>query len=250
MAEGETIGMSGERTPFKRFAGKSKRDYVIEQIQSAILKGVYRPGDKLPPEGELARQLGVSRTTIREALSALELLGIVEILHGEGTYVRKAVSIPKEDPEFLANLAEGGTFLEALEVRKALDELTARLAVERATDEELAQLRELVRQMEDAVARREYERYLDANMKFHLLLAETARNAILVRLTHYMVRVMELLQEERLDYYVQDHRRAQETLAAHQRLFSALERRDLTATLEAMRAHYDIVIERLPSKSS
>ncbi len=242
--------MSGERTPFKRFAGKSKRDYVIEQIQGAILRGVYRPGDKLPPEGELARQLGVSRTTIREALSALELLGIVEILHGEGTYVRKAVSLPKEDPEFLANLAEGGTFLEALEVRRALDELTVRRVVERATDEEIAQLGELVRQMEDAVSQREYERYLDTNMRFHLLLAEIARNPILLRLTHYMVRVMELLQEERLDYYVQDHRRAEETLRAHQRLFSALERRDLAETIAAMRAHYDVVIERLRQRSA
>ena len=242
--------MNLRKTPFERIASQSKRDRVIEQIQNAILEGIYRPGDRLPPEGELARQLGVSRTTIREALSALELLGIVEILHGEGTYVRKAVSIPKEEPEFLENLAKSSSFLEALEVRKALDELTARLFVERATDEELGQLRALVAQMEEAVSRRDYERYLDTNMRFHLLLAEAARNAILLRLTHYMVRVMELLQEERLDYYVQNHRRAEETLKAHQRLFSALEKRNLDAALEAMRAHYDIVIERLRPKSS
>ncbi len=242
--------MREERTPFRQFTGKSKRDYVIEQIQGAILGGIYRPGDRLPSEGELARQLGVSRTTIREALSALELLGIVEILHGEGTYVRKAVRLPKEEPEFLEHLEEGSGFRDALEVRKALDELTACLAVERATDEELDHLRRLVRQMEEAVARREYERYLDANMRFHLLLAEAARNAILVRLTHYMVRVMELLQEKRLEYYLQDPSRAQETLGAHQRLLAALEARDRDATREAMRAHYDVVLEKLRSLES
>ncbi|MFQ5795851.1 MAG: FadR/GntR family transcriptional regulator [Candidatus Bipolaricaulia bacterium] len=234
-----------QRDPFEKLGSKSKRDRVIEQIQNAIRNEIYRPGDKLPSEGELAKRLGVSRTTIREALSALELLGIVEIIHGEGTYVRKAEGSPKEELKALASLVESGSFLEALEVRKALDELTARLAVKRASDGEIAQLKGLLQQMEEAVASQDYERYLDVNMNFHLALAKAARNPILLRLIHYLVRVMELLQEERLEYYVLDRSRAQETLVAHQRLFAALEQRDFEATLEAMRAHYDVVIKRL-----
>jgi GntR family transcriptional repressor for pyruvate dehydrogenase complex len=238
-----------KRDPFVKLGKASKRDQVIEQIQNAIREKIYRPGDKLPSEGELAKRLAVSRTTIREALSALELLGVVEIIHGEGTYVRKAVGSPKEEPEVLADLTESGSFLEALEVRKALDELTARLAAERATDEEIAELGGLVRQMEVAVSERDYERYLDANMRFHLYLAKAARNPILLRLTHYLVRVMELLQEERLEYYVQDDARAKETLKVHQDLYAALARRDLPAAQRAMQAHYDVVIKRLKDAS-
>lgn len=233
------------RDPFVAVGGKKKRDLVIEQIQSAIRDEIYHPGDKLPSESELAKRLGVSRTTVREATSALELLGIVEIVHGDGIYIRRSGAGPKEEPEALAALVESGSFLEATRVRRALDELTVTLAIERASDEEIVELKELLKKMEQAVAERDYECYLDNNMGFHLALVQTTQDPILIRLTRYLVRAMELLQVERLDYYVQDEVRAQETLAIHKKLFASLERRDLDASLLNMREHYDVVIRRL-----
>jgi len=234
-----------KKDPFVVLGGKKKRDLVIEQVQNAIHDEVYHAGDKLPSEAELGRRLGVSRTTIREAMSALELLGTVEIVHGEGTYIRKAEDSPKEEVEALDTLVESGSFLEAIRVRRALDELTVSLAIERASDEEVARLGALLKAMEQAVANQDYEGYLDNNMNFHLTLVQAAQDPILIRLTRYLVRVMELLQVERLDYYVKNEDRAQETLAIHQRFFASFQRKDLEASRRNMREHYDVVIRRL-----
>jgi GntR family transcriptional repressor for pyruvate dehydrogenase complex len=119
---------------------------VIAQIREAIFGGRYRPGDRLPTERELARQFGVSRVTIRDALRALEAVGLVEVRvggHG-GPYVAEPDIARLTETLATHVQLRGTTFLEMSEARLALELTAARLAAERATDEELEQMRELV----------------------------------------------------------------------------------------------------------
>ncbi|MDR7465382.1 MAG: GntR family transcriptional regulator, partial [Armatimonadota bacterium] len=77
--------------PFQRILTKKKSTHVAEQILQAIMSGQYRVGDRLPPERVLAEEMGVSRPSVREALSALQIVGVVASRVGDGTYVRSAV---------------------------------------------------------------------------------------------------------------------------------------------------------------
>lgn len=82
---------------FERLVSKKKSEHVVEQILEAIKSGRYGPGDKLPPEEEIAKLTGVSRPSVREALGALRLIGILETKVGDGTYVKNADWVMRDE---------------------------------------------------------------------------------------------------------------------------------------------------------
>src|SRR4051794_16160794 len=124
-------------------------DRAIAQIQELIRTGDLPPGAKLPPENELAAQLGLSRSSMREAVKALELIRVLDVRHGDGTYVTSL------DPRllldglgFALDLVQDSSILQVVEVRRLLEPVATGLAVERITDEALEQLAEHLQQME------------------------------------------------------------------------------------------------------
>src|SRR5215472_5407311 len=119
---------------------------VVEQIRALIRTGVLKSGDKLPTERALAEQLGVSRSSVREALSALEVLGIIHSRQGLGTYIAVNLTdgMPEDQIEDL--IVEGGT-LEIIEACQLFEPGVAALAARRRTDEDLVAIRSCVSEM-------------------------------------------------------------------------------------------------------
>jgi GntR family transcriptional repressor for pyruvate dehydrogenase complex len=153
---------------------------VIRQLTTLIEGGALQPGDQLPSERELSEELQVSRGTVREAVQFLQTLGLIEIRHGAGTFVRLAtdpVGLREEWREWTIRHAE--RIHDLLEIRKGLESFAAELAAERAGEEDLAAMEEALEQMQPAVDSPDVAALIQADVAFHQALCAAARNAAL-----------------------------------------------------------------------
>jgi GntR family transcriptional repressor for pyruvate dehydrogenase complex len=204
---------------------------VAQRLIDLVGSRALKPGDRLPPERELAAQLQVGRTTVREALKLLTLSGLLEARRGSGTYVREDYS------SFLASQMEWPALLGArevdqiIEVREPLEMQAARLAAQRATPEEIEQIavfRELLE-----IEGRDIERETDIDLEFHHAIARASHNALLVRL---MLSLQTLLRQYiALSNEMTDDMRT--TVQEHEAVYAAIKARDPEASARAMADH-------------
>jgi GntR family transcriptional regulator, transcriptional repressor for pyruvate dehydrogenase complex len=213
---------------------RSSRLYeqIVQQVEESIQKGALKTGDKLPPERELAEQFGVSRTAVREAVKALREKGFVEAYPGRGTFIMETSAHPIRlslDRMVKAGQAEGSRYL--TEVREMMEPEIAALAAERADGEDLAAMRESFEVMENA--KRDPEAFIEADLDFHLALAEAAANPIILSLIDSIVG---LLREQRMGIF-QVEGGPQRGQYHHKKILDAVEHRDAAGAREAMKAH-------------
>ena len=176
---------------------QSERLYeqIVSQIEQRIEKGDLKVGDQLPSERELAEQFAVSRTAVREAVKALREKGLVEILAGRGTFITNGTTDKIRNS--LGLLMKFGTINGAahlVEVRGILEPEIAAIAATRITDEYIAAMQDAVNIMEVATASNNSEAFVEADLDFHLALAEATQNPIIPAL---MDSVIDLLREQR-----------------------------------------------------
>lgn len=165
---------------FKPVKTKKVYEEVIEQIKQLIVVGELQPGDKLLSERELSEKLNVSRASIREAFSALEIMGIITIRPGEGSFVRQVSFEGMLEPlSFLLHVNIDDA-MNLLEVRKTLEVEIAALAAMRATPEDIEDIRKALHQMVDEVNSGEVGDKADA--EFHFAVLKAAHNPILIKL--------------------------------------------------------------------
>jgi DNA-binding FadR family transcriptional regulator len=158
--------------PFQPVQNQRLYEKVAAQIGLLIASGEFRPGDRLPPERELARQLGVSRPVLREALVTLEIAGSVEVRGGAGCFV---IGLPAGAQ---GSFADGGPSpFEVIHARSLIEHETAGLAAEKAAPEDIASLHETIAMMRADIAAGRDTRETDR--LFHIRLAEIAGNAVL-----------------------------------------------------------------------
>ena len=230
---------------YKAIQSSRLYEQIVQQIEDSILKGALKPGDQLPPERELAHQFDVSRTAVREAVKALTEKGLVEALPGRGTFVTDGTSHPIRQTfgRILRTEPDGGAaHLE--EVREMLEPEIAALAAVRVDEESLASMREAVSVMDKAM--RDPDAYIEADLDFHLALAEAAANPLILSLIDSIVAV---LREQRMRVFkvAGGPERGQ---YHHKKILEAIEQRDPEAASEAMRAHLRQVSEDSRSEKS
>ncbi len=202
---------------------------IVAQVQERLEKGELRPGDQLPSERLLAEQFQVSRASVREALRSLELLGVTQSRAGGGTFLR--VASPDALLRPLAALARAHDLGDVLEVRELLEPPLAALAAKRATDEDIRALREVLRQQEDRVRRG--ESFVQEDTRFHYLVAQAAKNELVLRMLHV---IMDVLSASR-DEWLQSPERANASLEGHRELLAAIERKNAQAARSASADH-------------
>jgi GntR family transcriptional repressor for pyruvate dehydrogenase complex len=213
---------------------RSSRLYeqIVQQVEDSIHKGVLKPGDQLPPERELAQQFGVSRTAVREAVKALHEKGLVEAYPGRGTFITDGTSYSMRqslDRMVKVGQAEGSAFL--AEVRAILEPEIAALAATRADEEDLSSMREQVAVMDGAC--KDPDAFIEADLDFHLALAEAAANPIILSLIDSIVG---LLREQRMGIF-QVEGGPERGQHHHKKILKAIELRDPPGAREAMKAH-------------
>lgn len=226
---------------FQRIETKRKSARVAEQIADAIRRGVYRVGDRLPPERVIAEQTGVSRPSVREALSALQLAGVVDSRPGDGTYVARS---PEEAGyRFLSLLEESESPVEALEARRVLEQAVVTAAVGRMTEDALAAVRQPLERMREAAMRRDFEAFNEGNSAFHSAIARATGNALIEKTIRSLLDIMgqQLAVELRRRDYDLDSAFFAETYRVHEELFDALALRDARQAAAVMTRHFDLI---------
>jgi len=207
-------------------------EQIVQQIEDSILKGELTEGSQLPAERELAEQFGVSRTAVREAIKALQEKGLVDAFPGRGTFVTSGTSNSMRrflDRIIKTSEQDGWSYL--VEVREIVEPEIAALAATRADMEDVAAMRQSVEKMDQAV--RDSEAFIEADLDFHLALAEAAANPIVLSLIDSIIG---LLREQRLQisHVEGGPERGQRY---HHAILDAIERRDAHAARAAMQAH-------------
>ncbi|WP_339826682.1 FadR/GntR family transcriptional regulator [uncultured Parasphingorhabdus sp.] len=207
---------------------------VAEQISGLIKDGVFPTGTRLPGERELAERFGVSRVTIREAEIALQAIGRIEIKTGSGVYVCE------EQPGNDALLPEVSAF-ELTEARSLFESEAAALAARNISDEQLLKLEELIDQMaspDEAIS-------TDADQQFHVLIAKASGNAAIVYTIESLWRMREELPDVKATYESVCETDASYRAKEHQEICDALLARDSDAARNAMREHFNRLIEAM-----
>jgi GntR family transcriptional regulator, transcriptional repressor for pyruvate dehydrogenase complex len=210
---------------------------VAQQIQRLIVSGVLKPGDLLPPERELAERFRVSRSSIRDAIRTLELIGLVVPRQGEGTVVAELSHDAVVTPIASVLLRKRELIAELLEIRKMLEPALAARAAERASDEEIAHLEDILRRQREKLLRGEPT--VDEDAEFHLAIALAARNSVVRRVLDVLV---DLLRETR-SRSLQTRGRPRKSFAGHRKVLDAIKRRDPAGAERAVRQHLEQVEE-------
>jgi len=215
---------------------------VAKQIERQILKKL-KPGDKLPSERELAEMLQVSRSSIRDAIRSLELMGLVEPRQGAGTIVRGLSAESLLNPFANALKHRQELVSELLDFRKMLEPPLAARAAMHAAPDEISEMEEILRRQEEKLSNGEAAIAEDA--EFHYNIALASGNSVVLKLIDM---VMDLLRDTR-ERSLQLEGRPQKSLAGHRRILAAIKRHDAEAAEAAMRRHIEdieeIVIDKL-----
>jgi GntR family transcriptional repressor for pyruvate dehydrogenase complex len=221
--------------PLKPADSRRLYHHIADQLRELIRQGRFGIGSRLPPERELAQQLGVSRPSVREALIALEIGGCVEVRMGAGIYVRGT-----GDAAATAGLGESP--LELMQARVVLEGGLMPQACARATPEGLAAVREAVDEMRDAIAAGKSA--LDADRRFHLAVAALAGNSVVERLVGELFNGRYSPMSLQLSALADTHQNWEDALREHERILQALANHDPLAAQTAMRAHLLAAQER------
>ena len=209
----------------------TRTQQVTEVLMQLITSKTLAPGQFLPSEAELCQRFGVSRPTLRQALRALEVRGLVSAKRGIGVVVTDRTREVATDSIQLMLLRGDADQDDLLEVRWALESQAAKLAATRATEADLRALNESITVMRSGAA--SSADYIEADLAFHLCLAEASRNAVLVALTNA---ISNLLREAiTATYTIDGHTDGR--LQDHKRVLDAVVARNPTEAEASMQAH-------------
>jgi len=212
---------------------KSTRIYeeIVRQVKQLITEGRLKSGDRLPPERELADKFVVSRTSVREALRALESLGLIEIRPGEGTFVRHVSVDALVGPLALVMTSEREAIGDLFEARRVLEPAIAALAASRATPDEVQEMERILDDQAREIAAGKTGLAQDA--AFHAAIGTAAHNRAITRIAHAIMDLLTQSREESLNTPGRPTRSHQD----HRRILQAITRRNATAARQAMLDH-------------
>ncbi len=209
---------------------------VARQIERLILKKLH-PGDKLPSERELAETLSVSRSSIRDAIRSLELMGMVEPRQGAGTIVREITANSVANPLTNALKRKKELMSELLDFRRILEPPLAARAATHASAEEIAEMEDILNRQETKL--RKGESTIPEDSEFHYAVAMASGNSVVLKVLDIL---MDLLRETR-ERSLQVEGRPQKSIAGHRRILAAIKRHDTEGAKAAMRRHIEDVEE-------
>ena len=225
---------------FRPLENKCRSEQVAERIIKMIENGELHPGDKLPSEPEFARQLGISRGILREGLAQLKAQGIISRKPKDGTYILPLDGGNAGMTDKTQRVMKASSFRNIMEMRDAIEQKAAALAVERATDEELEELREIVLNGEQHTGEDDLDYY------FHYRLMELSGNSIFMGIVNtYFEEIREIR-----DKNLQNSPFRDEVRNEHIAIIDAFCRRDRIAAMIAVENHMTRIWDRWRQRNS
>jgi GntR family transcriptional repressor for pyruvate dehydrogenase complex len=217
---------------------KSTKVYeqVIDQIKDMIYKGTLKKGDRLPSERSLVEQLQVSRASIREALSALEVIGLIECRQGGGNYIKTSFEDNLLEPLSIMYMLEGSNPQEIWELRKTMEVEAVGLAANRINDEQLKELKTLLSSFNID----EDESYnAEIDKQFHYKIAECSGNILIYNILKTVSALVEDFIKDIRRTILTDKENWDVLFSQHKEICLAIERHNSDDARQAMRQHLD-----------
>lgn len=220
---------------FNKIHTENKSERVVNHIMQLIEDHELNPGDKLPPENEFAESLGVSRGVLREALTILQFQGFISRKPKDGTYIRE-IAIKQIAAESMIESLKKSTYIDLLELREALELKSIELAISRAKDEEILEVKSYLEEVNVSEPN-----YNITDYNFHLKIAEMSKNILLI---NFIDNYYELIHEmgEKSNANLQ---RRKEILEEHKEVIDAILNRDLKKAKKALSHHLGKVKENV-----
>ena len=233
-----------EKVPQVKF--KSKGAIIAEQILLNIKSGDYPAGIKLPAERVIAEQMGVSRPSVREAICALQIVGIIESRPGDGNYISQNLSIEDISIEVKTLLEESDSPYEILQARKVIETGTVRMAIKEATDDDIQAIKAAWEEKHKIGLAGDYRAYTRLGRELHLSIARATKNRIIIAVIDRLLNItgQPLWQNMRQMYYQKDPSRIEQMLDIHDRIVNAIQARNSDEAIRALEADFDTVIEQ------
>jgi GntR family transcriptional repressor for pyruvate dehydrogenase complex len=227
--------------PFRKVQAEKLSTSVIRQIESLILRGILRPGERLPSERDLAERLGVSRPSLREALAALEERDLLKTKAGSGVYVAEVLGSAFSEPLIALFSSHDEALFDYLSFRRDLEALAAENAARMASETDLKLIDMVFKKMERASELRNPKEEAALDAEFHLTIIEASHNVIML---HMMRSMFDMLRKgvfyNRQVMFKQRTTRAS-LLDQHRAINTALQARDPQEARKAVEAHLNYV---------
>lgn len=212
---------------------------IARKLIDYLLSGEITPGTRMPSERQLASELGVGRSAVREALKSLGLLGLIEVRPGDGTYLRRP------DAELLPRVIEWGLLLgeqrtlDLVEARQHLEVVVARLAAEHRDDDDLKQLKKALDRMNKPA--KNTEAFVEADVEFHLAMAQAGKNGVLLD----VLRSIRSLLRVWILRAIVEAGETDSSYKEHLPIYEAIRDQRADAAADAMTIHMDAAADRL-----
>ena len=230
---------------FEQLQETKKPHHVVDQVLQSIQDGSLKAGDRLPSEAKLAELTGVGRTSVREALAALRLMGVIETRVGAGSYVSPSLdgsAIPSGIAEEIANaISKSEEAIQLQEARAVFEAGMVRLVSNRWTLAKENEFRELVLRMNEAAESEGYTRYIQLHRDFHLMLAQATDNAVVESTAKSFLEYMdhEGWQDMERQFYLPNRADyLKQSVEEHRAIVNAVKAGDAAAASELVHVHF------------
>lgn len=217
-------------------------ELVIDQIKSMIVNGTLKRGDKLPPERELVEQLQVSRASIREAIRALQIIGLIECRQGEGNFIKDNFENSLFEPLSIMYLLGESKPLEILEVRRIIEIETAALAAKKITDTQLIELKGMIEEFRNNDDENENAKI---DRELHYKIAIASGNFLIVSILAAVSSLIDAFIKDARSKILTGEKNKIALAELHEDIYKALSEHDPSEAAYAMRKHFEFVIKNI-----
>jgi GntR family transcriptional repressor for pyruvate dehydrogenase complex len=225
--------------PFEKVRPRKVSAIAAEQIIEAIKNDSFPVGSKLPSEFELAEQMGVSRPSIREALSALQAVGLIESKPGSGNYVLKSPSSDEEESAPHLIESEAGC-LEVMEAREVLEPPIAAYIARKGSNDHFAKIEGILQEMRVQAQKGNFSSYFETDKSFHFALAEAASNRLITAAVTPLINSMDqkIYREFTHHYYLKNVSDLEQVVELHSEILHAIVGGNPELAFERMSEHW------------
>ncbi len=206
-------------------------ELVVQRIKELLERGELKAGSRLPPERELADMLHISRPSLRTALKALSVMGIIRAKPGAGTYIAESLPEVFTEPMHFMTLINNTSVEELFEARRIIEAGLAELAAERATDEDIAALVEEVDEMKAATS--DPEEFLKHDVRFHQAMARAANNKLMSGVMDTVAQLLFHIRRQTISHA----RDLEEAIEWHEKIVTAMRKHDPKRAKETLSGH-------------
>jgi len=217
-------------------------DKIVEEITNQIIQGKLKEGEKLPSQGEMAKSMGVSRGTLREAFNQLVQMGIIDMKQGSGTYVRSVTPSAFMKSLAPALLMDKSSAKELLDARIYIEGAVASLAAKKATKEDVDELRKALEGMRAALGTGNIKAFVDRDVEFHILIGRSTKNRVLMKVVET---IREILYEFITDFFTAAPDTTRTALSYHAKIYKAIEHHDEAEARKQMESHMQSLIRMM-----